>query len=324
MIRQHYLQQQRLGENHARLLNRYQRLLAPTASQFRTFGTSSLPGRNYEQMFQSSSDKKRYEGMSLATLSRNGIGTKNETYQWTIENNSESLPNNVNSIVQHNRRHVPPLVQADRFEPVQVYEHPVFGPTPAYLRPICENDQNDDLISQNDVESERGDIEETSQPATSPKSTRSEVIDVGNVDDDDDDSNAPRGYISYKKWKNKYENLIPVDPLMYNIYKNRPNGSVHHYGQSVYNSLNRQNPNANRNSPTLSRSSSTSSLSSSVSDKPKASSASKTEYQKFQPKLFGESNPFSLTGYVPPGKKNKFVKVLIVKMKKSGASCHFL
>ena len=49
MMRQHFLQQQRLTHNHERLLERYQQLREPRASEFRPFGASSLPGRNYNE-----------------------------------------------------------------------------------------------------------------------------------------------------------------------------------------------------------------------------------------------------------------------------------
>ena len=41
-----------------------------------------------------------------------------------------------NSTMQHRRNDPTPFVNAERFEPVKIYKHPIFGLVPAYIRPI--------------------------------------------------------------------------------------------------------------------------------------------------------------------------------------------
>ena len=244
MIRQHTLQQQRLGYNHERLLERYERLLAPSVSQFSTFGASTFPGRNYEQhLGMMSSNQQDPARKSLAALSRAGVGVSNETYLWNGSmNQSEALPRNINSVMQHSRQQRIPLVHAEKFEPVQVYEHPVFGRTPAYIRPVpseqksLERLSNDDDDEENESSDDTDDDMSVNRDRVQDAEKRSTAID----DDDGTGESAPRGYISYKKWKTKYEHLIPVNPLLYSVYTRRPNGSIHSYGRAMYSSPNRQ------------------------------------------------------------------------------------
>ena len=254
MIRQHILQQQRLGYNHERLLERYERLLAPSVSQFSTFGASVLPGRNYEQHLGMLSNHQDPARKSLAAISRAGVGASNETYLWNGSmDQSEALPRNINSIMQHSRQQRVPLVHAEKFEPVQVYEHPVFGRTPAYIRPVPHEQKDLERVSDDDDKDENQSADDTDDETLLQSSigmpvNRTRVQDVEkrsnaiDADDSDDGSveSAPRGYISYKKWKTKYEHLIPVNPLLYSIYTRRPNGSIHSYGRAMYSSPDRQ------------------------------------------------------------------------------------
>ena len=234
MIQQHFLQQQRLSHNHERLLERYHRLLPPKMTEFRTFGTSALPGRNYDQYLG-----KLHGGKSVIAQSRAGIGSSSETYRYMGDRTSEMLPRNVKSIMQHSRSQSAPLVHAEKFEPVQVYEHPRFGPTPSYIRPIInerehEDDPDDHYSDSNDDDDEEEEEKaEVSSKAEQKDETKYESTETKNHDYEEPDL-APRGYISYKKWKTKYENLIPVNPLLFNIYTRRPNGSINKYGQSLY------------------------------------------------------------------------------------------
>jgi hypothetical protein len=227
MIQQHFLQQQRLNHNHDRLLERYHRLLPPKMAQFRTFGTTALPGRNYDQYLGT-----LHGGKSVITQSRAGIGSSSETYRLMGDRTSEMLPRNVNSIMQHSRSQSAPLVHAEKFEPIQFYEHPRFGPTPSYLRPVLNEKQHEEDLNDNYSDSD-DDEEEVSSKAEHKDETKSNFTDTKNDDHDEPDL-APVGYISYKKWKTKYENLIPVNPLLFNIYTRRPNGSINKYGQSLY------------------------------------------------------------------------------------------
>lgn len=66
LVRQHFLQQQRLNHNHERLLERYQHLSEPRAAEFRPFGSSSLPGRNYNQYLDMLQDDYGYNDSFIA------------------------------------------------------------------------------------------------------------------------------------------------------------------------------------------------------------------------------------------------------------------
>ncbi|CAF4948300.1 unnamed protein product [Rotaria sp. Silwood1] len=250
MIRQHFLQQQRLNYNHDRLLDRYQCLLSPQVSEFRAFGTSSLPGRNYEQYLRAMHSNPLRKD-SLVALSRAGIGSSSETYRWLGNGVSEILPRNVSAVMRHTRQQSMPIVHTEKFEPVQFYEHPVFGPTPAYLRPIYNERQLQQLREIKGANSDKDSTDDEDDHEVQSHTSRNthlkndhdeerKLSSVSAKDDDDSDESddAPLGYISYKKWKAKYENLIPVNPLLFNIHTQRPNGSISSYGRSLYTSLN--------------------------------------------------------------------------------------
>jgi hypothetical protein len=232
MIRQHFLQQQRLNNNHERLLERYNRIATPQMSEFRTFGTSSLPGRNYDQHLNSINGNSRRRD-SLVIQSRANIGPSGETYRWMGDGASENLPRNINSVMQHTRQQSIPLVHAERFEPVQVYQHPVFGPVPAYIRPVYNEGQHVQEIEDDDDDDEEVKSHNSLKigPKVETKTTSTTVKDNNNVEQS---VNAPKGYISYANWKAKYDNLIPVNPLLFNIYTQRTNGSIDSYGQALY------------------------------------------------------------------------------------------
>ena len=96
IVRQHLVQQQRLHYNHERLLERYTRILPPHVSEFRTFGTSSLPGRNYDEHLRTLRSDNDYADSSIAT-SRAGIGSSNEIHRWIGNESYEDLPTNIGS-----------------------------------------------------------------------------------------------------------------------------------------------------------------------------------------------------------------------------------
>jgi len=130
--------------------------------------------------------------------------------------------------MQHSRNDPMPLVRAEKFEPVKMYEHPIFGPTPAYIRPVYREKKDlkiNNKENKNENESDNFDHEEKIATTTN---------------DDDDNNNKeisadiPLGYLSYKNWKTKYKHLIPVNPLLFKIYTQRLNGSIQSYGQSLY------------------------------------------------------------------------------------------
>jgi hypothetical protein len=229
MFRQQTLQQQRLNYNHERLLERYSRLRTPRISQFPAFGTSSLPGRNYDQYLKNMRGGGGGD-TSVAAWSRARIGSPDETYQWRDDNSYEPLPRGISSVMQHSRNDPMPLVRAEKFEPVKMYEHPVFGRIPAYIRPIYKEKKDSKINnkeSENEIESDNSDHEEE---------IKIPIITTINDDDNDNEISAdiPLGYLSYKNWKKKHKHLIPVNPLLFKIYTQRLNGSIQSYGQSLY------------------------------------------------------------------------------------------
>lgn len=229
MIQQHLLQQQRLNNNHERLLERYSRVPNPKMSEFRPFGTSSLPGRNYDQYLAHLNHGNSARRNSLAEQSRASIGSSSETYRLMGDERKDILPNTVNKKMQYSGRNSKPLVHAEKFEPVHIYDHPTFGPTPAYLRPIhtdrIQTQEIEEVFNNSDDEPENFDTHSRISVNSTVKT---------NKNNNDDESQPPLGYISYRDWKKKYDHLIPVNPLLFNIYTRRPNGSLHKYGQSLY------------------------------------------------------------------------------------------
>lgn len=231
MIQQHLLQQQRLNNNHERLLERYSRVPNPKMSEFRPFGTSALPGRNYDQYLFNLNGNNGYRN-SLVEQSRASIGSSSETYRLMGNEQKEVLPNTVSTTMQYSGQQSKPLVHAEKFEPVHVYEHPTFGPTPAYIRPIFNEKSRSDEI-EDDLNEKYQDSDDEpenfdSRSHTSVNST------VKTNKDAEEKAKPPLGYISYRDWKKKYEHLIPVNPLLFNIYTKRPNGSLQKYGQTFY------------------------------------------------------------------------------------------
>mgnify|MGYP001028701992 FL=1 len=232
MIQQHLLQQQRLNNNHERLLERYTRVPNPKMSEFRPFGTSSLPGRNYDQYLARLNHGNGARRNSLAEQSRASIGSSSETYRLMGDGRKDILPNTVSTKMQNMGQNSKPLVHAEKFEPVHIYDHPTFGPTPAYLRPIhadrIQTQEIEEVFNDSDDEQENFDTRSRISVNSTVKTNKN------NNNDDNDESKPPLGYISYRDWKKKYEHLIPVNPLLFNIYTRRPNGSLQKYGQSLY------------------------------------------------------------------------------------------
>lgn len=295
MIQQHLLQQQRLNHNFDRLLERQNRLITPKVAEFRPFGTSSLPGRNYEQhLNQIHGNNHRRD--SLAAQSRRSIDSSSETYRLMGGGSSEILPGNVNSVMQHARHHSSPLVHAEKFEPVKVYDHPIFGPTPAYIRPVFHDRKHlHDNYSDKESSESEDDDDVRSHPSVhnSPKiehreqTQNSSITDKKHNNNDHHHNNLPLGYITYKEWKAKYENVIPVNPLLFNIYTHRSNGSINSYGQSLYSTPHRHRLLSGEEdllTTTLSD------IGSDASELPRgASSSSSQRYQRLQPQAHSKT-----------------------------------
>ncbi|CAF3679951.1 unnamed protein product [Rotaria sordida] len=232
MIVQHSLQQQRLTENHDRLLERYSGAMPPRRS---AFGTSTLPGRNYDEYLHRMYGND-YQNTSAA-MSRAGIGSSDETYRWMGDEYDDTFPRDVSAVMQYNRNESMPYVYAEKVEPVKMYDHPMFRSTLAYIRSLYNkirySKKNND---ENEVKSNNVDHKE--QTKTQPTTT----IDNNNEISDE----AALEYKLNKKWTTKHEYLAPINSHLFNIYIQRLNGSIESYGQSLY------LPSAHRNRDTRS------------------------------------------------------------------------
>ena len=225
MVQQHFFQQQRLNLNHERLIEKYGRLRAPRTSNFRSYGANSLPGRNYDQYLRRMrSDDGNSNGNSLAAQSRARIGSSDETYRWMDNEYYEPLPRYVSSAMQHSRNDPTPSVRAEKFEPVHMYNHPIFGRMPAYLRPSWKRGKVAKKKDQKRLGSNLFDLEKEAKVLTTKEDNR----------DDEITDHPPLGYLSHQNWKRRNDLLIPVDPLLFNIYNQRSNGHIQGYDQSLY------------------------------------------------------------------------------------------
>ncbi|CAF4184198.1 unnamed protein product [Rotaria sp. Silwood2] len=224
MVRQEFLQQQRLAYNHDRLLERYNRLSQPYTSTFHTYGTSSLPGRNYDDYLRMiyGNDHQEY---SLADMSRADIGSSDETYRYMGGEYDETLPRDVSAVMQYNRGDLMPYVYAEKSEPVKMYDHPIFRSALAYIRSLynktkyLKKNNNENEVKLNNIDHK----EETEKQPTITIDNDDEIFD-----------HATLGDILNKRWKTTYGQLIPINSHLFNIYTQRLNGSIESYGQSLY------------------------------------------------------------------------------------------
>lgn len=94
-LRQHMLQQQRLNHNHERLLEQYQTLTYPRATEFRPFGSSVLPGHNYNDYLGMVSGSYGYDD-TMASIIRNRVyaspPTTRKRHRKTNENETNVKP----------------------------------------------------------------------------------------------------------------------------------------------------------------------------------------------------------------------------------------
>ncbi|CAF1045817.1 unnamed protein product [Adineta ricciae] len=216
MMRRHFLQQQRLNYNHERLLEKYSRLQGPRVSSFRTFGSSALPGRNYDDYLDGMRTNNRHE-TSLIGQSRARIGTSDDTYRWMGEESFEPLPRSAQSHMQHSRNELMPFVQAERFEPMKMYHHPVFGLTPAYIRPVIKaNKKYPKKISSDESES----IDHSGRDKETKAISISDISDVGGLL-----NHSSVRYTTRKKLKRKRSN--PTKTKRSNSFGKVHNQSLH-------------------------------------------------------------------------------------------------
>ncbi|CAF1321607.1 unnamed protein product [Rotaria sp. Silwood1] len=234
MVYQQFLQQQRLDYNHERLLERYGHISQPYTS---TFGTSTLPGRNYDEYLRTMYGYD-YDGNSLAAMSRAGIGASDETYRWMGGDYDETLPRDISAVRQYNRDEYPPYVYAEKIEPAKIYNHPIFRSPLAYIRSLYNKTKYSEKIhDENEVKLNNVDHKE-----------EYEIEPTITIDNDNEISDRTSlENISNKKWKTKYGHLIPINSHLFNIYIQRLNGSIESYGQSLYLPSARHNRNTRSN-----------------------------------------------------------------------------
>ena len=214
MARLQLLQQQRLNYNHERLLERYSRLRAPRISEYRSFGTSALPGRNYDEYLQRMrGDGDDYDELdnSLAAQSRARIGTSDETYRWMGENSNEPLSTGVTSVFQSNRNNPMPSVRAEKSSSKRIGNSLTFGRMSTYIRSLLLRTPSHLL----DHQEER------------------DICALNNeIDDHQFVDRVSSEYPSYPSRKTTLPHRI--DPILFNIYNQRLNGDIQGYGQSLY------------------------------------------------------------------------------------------
>ncbi|CAF0973193.1 unnamed protein product [Didymodactylos carnosus] len=214
LLRRHFVQQQRLNYNHERLLERFQQMKTPLPSEFRTYGVSTLPGRNYDRWINTN---------RLSQLSRPPSGTSSETYRYLGEAGGPAWANepfygeqegsansgfgrytrNVSSIMQ-NRAQDSQTVGS--YQPADIHDESS-GSIPNYIRPVFSQKKSN--LDDND----QSDEEKSNETRSPPPGVK-------------------KGYISYPAWKRKYQDVIPVNPFLYNVRTSRPNSTYNLYNGS--------------------------------------------------------------------------------------------
>lgn len=173
MIRLQLLQQQRLNYNHERLLERYGRLRAPRVSEYRSFGASALPGRNYNQYLEELQGDDEYNrlGNSLAAQSRARIGISDETYRWMGDEDSQALPRDVNSMFQNSRNDSRSVVRGEKIESRKISDYFTFERISTAIRSfLTEERQTNNAQSITRISSD--------YPSNPPENTSRNLFDI--------------------------------------------------------------------------------------------------------------------------------------------------
>ena len=219
MIRLQLLQQQRLNYNHERLLERYGRLRAPRVSEYRSFGISSLPGRNYDRYLEGMRDGEDYNRLenSLIAQSRARIGASDGTYRLMGDEDYQSLPRDVNSAFQNRRNDPRPFVRAEKVESRRISDYLPFERISGSIRSIF--------------------TQTTRVPQTQSRSPdhreERKIFTLNNQTDD----NQLIDRVSSEYPSNPPEKTSShffIDSHLFNIYNQRLNGDIQSYGQSLY------------------------------------------------------------------------------------------
>lgn len=117
LIREQLLQQQRLNQNHELLLERYQRLTGPRTAEFRPFGSSVLPGRNYNEYLDMVEGAYRYDD-TLAAIARSRVYASPSTR----ESRLQTIYSNREDRRGDSRRRVNRGTHETSMEPVPIYD----------------------------------------------------------------------------------------------------------------------------------------------------------------------------------------------------------
>lgn len=226
MVRQHALQQQRLAYNHERLLERYSRLAPPRISEFRPFGSSSLPGRNYDDYLLMMQGDRRSDNSTVA-WSRAHIRSPGETYRWVSTDLAEPLPRNINSMRQYNRNESMSYVDAEKIELVNQHNDTIFKSISAYIRSLHGKikypKNNNDEIGIGHSSKNSKFKQETKDQETTTIDNDNEILEHSSFE-----------IMTSEVWKKQYQDLVPSHHLLFNMYIGRLNGSIESYGQSLY------------------------------------------------------------------------------------------
>ena len=126
VLGQHIVRQQRLNYNHDRLLERYNLLDEPRVATFQTFGTSSLPGRDYDQYLYDIAGDYQFDN-SVAAMSRSRVQSSKGDRGRSREKPNHSLPQTVSLLRRYTR---------DKPESSQVYRSSMIESTLDYIRSL--------------------------------------------------------------------------------------------------------------------------------------------------------------------------------------------
>ncbi|CAF1425516.1 unnamed protein product, partial [Didymodactylos carnosus] len=205
MIRRHFLQQQRLNYNHERILEQYQQVRAPLPSEFRMYGSSTLPGRDYDRWLQDAGRSSR-NSSRISSEGARYLGAPGQPAWLNYPANGGQIGSdysrpgeytrNISSVMQ-NRAQYPESVSS--YQPIDFQNHPVFGPTPAHIKPLFGQKK----LSADDNDQKDAQVSDRNNP---PPGARNNLI-------------------SYPAWKEKYQDVIPVNSFLYNVRAQRPNNT---------------------------------------------------------------------------------------------------
>lgn len=226
VMRQHFLQQQRLYQNHERLLERYVGGLSPYASELHGFGTSVLPGRDYDQHMRSLYGNNHQD--STVFMSRTGVGASDDAYRWYANQYSgQPLPTSVQSTMQYNRDGSQPYVNAEKPESNRKHDQQLVRSSFNYMRSLFNRTADSERrhhIDEQDAKQNYVDHRENiNMTSRTIRESNNEIL----FDKD------LREALNNNE-RNDNEHFIPTNSHLFNMYMQRTDGSIEGYGLPLY------------------------------------------------------------------------------------------